>query len=144
MGTGIIVAVIAAVASLAGAAASFIFSLRREQAGDWRKVKFEHYREFMTALSGITGSDATPDGHRRFSLSSNTIQLIAPKTVIDALHRFRDEISVSNATDRVPERHDLLLSDLIRTIRADLGMPRRSNPDNLVIRLWVSGTSDGP
>lgn len=142
MGAGIIVAVIAAVASLLGAVLSFVFAHRREQAGDWRRVKFEHYREFMSALSGITGSDATPEGHRRFALSSNTIQLIAPKTVIDALHRFRDEIAASNAASRVPDLHDLLLSDLIRSIRADLGMPHRQNPDDLVIRLWVSGTND--
>jgi hypothetical protein len=140
METGIIVAGIAAVASLLGAAASFFFSLRREHAGDWRKVKFEHYREFMTALSSITGSDATPDGHRRFAQASNTIQLIAPKRVIDALHAFREEIAVTNPS-RSPERQAILLSKLIREIRADLGVPRRANSADLTIRFWVSGVN---
>jgi len=144
MGTGIIVAVIAALASLAGAILSFWFSQRRERAGDWRKVKFEHYREFMTALSGITGSDATPDGHRRFALASNTVQLVASKQVIEALHSFRDEISASNPR-RSGDKHDVLLSALIREIRADLGLSQKSNPSGLSIRLWVSGTnSDEP
>ena len=141
METSIIVAVIAAGASLLGAIASIFFSLRREQAGDWRKVKFEHYREFMAALSGITGSDATPEGHRRFALASNTVQLVASKQVIAALHVFRDEIAASN-TKRSWAREDVLLSRLIREIRLDLGLSRSANPDDLSIRLWTSGTND--
>lgn len=141
METGIIVAVIAAGASLLGALASIVFSLRREQAGDWRKVKFKHYREFMAALSGITGSDATPDGQRRFALVSNTVQLVASREVIEALHAFRNEISASNPR-RSRDKHDVLLSALIREIRADLGLSQRSNPPGLSIRLWVSGTND--
>lgn len=141
METGILIAVISAMASLVGAAASFLFSLRREQAGDWRKVKFEHYCEFMTALSGITGSDATSAGHRLFAQASNTIQLVASKRVIDALHDFREEIASSNAHPST-ERQAMLLSTMVREIRADLGVPRRSNPDDLSVRLWVSGTND--
>lgn len=138
METGIIVAVIAAVASLVGAALSFVFSLRRETAGDWRKVKFEHYREFMTALSRVVGADATSEGHRQFAQASNTVQLVASKPVIEALHEFRDEISGSNP-HRSLERYDVLLSRLIREIRADLGLSWRSNPTSLSIRLWHSG-----
>ncbi|MBN9087347.1 MAG: hypothetical protein J0J01_10610 [Reyranella sp.] len=138
METGIVVAVITAGASLLVALASIVFSLRREQAGDWRKVKFEHYREFMSALSGIVGADVTPEGQRRFAQACNTVQLVASKQVIEALHDFRDEISGSNP-HRSKERHDALLSRLIREIRTDLGLSQRSNPPGLSIRLWHSG-----
>ena len=138
METGIIVAVIAAVASLLGAATGYWFSLWREQAGDWRKVKFEHYREFMTALQGVTGSDATPDGRKNFARSSTAIQLVASKQVVEALHALLSAVSESNP-DRLREQHDQLVSKLVREIRSDLGVPCKQNPDNLPIRLWGSG-----
>jgi len=138
METGILVAIIAAMASLTGAALSFLFASRKEREADWRKIKFEHYREFMNSLSGIIGSDATPDGNRRFAQACNTVQLVASKQVIESLHEFRDEIAGSNP-HRSREKHDELLSRLIRGIRADLGMSTASNPADLSIRLWVSG-----
>jgi hypothetical protein len=138
METGIVVAVIAAATSLVGAALSFFFSIRKEREADWRKVKFEHYREFMNSLSSIVGSDASPEGHRRFAQACNTLQLVASKRVIASLHDFRDEIAGSNP-NRSIEGHDKLLSRLIRDIRADLGIPSAANPADLSIRLWVSG-----
>jgi hypothetical protein len=138
METGIAVAIIAAFASIAGAALSFFFSMRKEREADWRKVKFEHYREFMTALAAIVGSDATPEGHLRFAQISNTAQLVASRQVIEALHAYRDENSVSNV-NRSQDKVDTLLSRLIREMRADLGMSTESNPADLAVRLWVSG-----
>jgi hypothetical protein len=141
METGVVIAIISAVASVVGAAVSFLFSMRKEREADWRKIKFEHYREFMDALSSIVGMDATPEGHRRFAQACNTVQLIASKQVIKRLHNFRDEISISNAKNRSQEKHDELLSALIRDIRADLGISPISNPTDLSIRLWVSGVA---
>lgn len=138
METAIVVATIAAAASLVGAALSFYFATRKERESDWRKVKFEHYREFMGAVSDIVGTDATSEGQRRFTQACNTVQLVASKQVIDALHKFRDEIGPSNP-HRSKEKHDELLSRLIREIRADLGISRSSNPADLSVRLWVSG-----
>jgi hypothetical protein len=138
MEPGIAVAIIAAFASIGGAALSFYFSMRKEREADWRKVKFEHYREFMAALAAIVGSDSTPEGHFRFAQSSNTVQLVASRQVITALHAFRDENSLSNVS-RSQDRVDALLSSLIREMRADLGMSVESNPADLSVRLWVSG-----
>jgi hypothetical protein len=66
------------------------------------------------------------------------VQLVASKQVIKALHDFRDETAGSNP-HRSLEKHDKLLSKLVREIRADLGVTAQSNPDDLTIQLWVSG-----
>jgi hypothetical protein len=66
MEMGIVVAMIAAMTSLAGAALSFFFAMRKEKEADWRKIKFEHYQEFMNSLSSIVGSDASPEGPPTF------------------------------------------------------------------------------
>lgn len=84
-------------------AVSFYWTKKREREADWQKYKFEQYREFVTALSGIVGTDATPDGNRRFALASNTFQLLAGGPVITVLHAFQDEIRQSNL-DKSRER----------------------------------------
>jgi uncharacterized membrane-anchored protein YjiN (DUF445 family) len=98
----------------------------------------------MTSLSAIVGSVSTPEGHRQFARSCNTVQLVASKQVIEALHEFRDEISDSNPL-RSRTKHDELLSKLIREIRTDLSISPNENPASLAIRLWESGVkNEGP
>jgi hypothetical protein len=138
METSVIIAIISAFASVLGAAVSVSFSMRKEREADWRKLKFEHYREFMAALSRIVGTDATPERHLRYAQACNTVQLVASAQVINALHNFRNEIAVSNP-NRSQEKHDQLLSVLIRNIRTGLGISPTSNPADLSIRLWLSG-----
>jgi hypothetical protein len=140
METAILVAVISAAASIVGASLSFYFAKKKDQEADWRKIKFEHYREFMTALSNIVGSDSTPEGQRRFTHAGNTVQLIASKSVIVRLIEFREAIAISNR-QRTQEMHDELLSKLVREFRADLGILPGSNPVDLPIRLWASGAN---
>jgi hypothetical protein len=141
MDTPVTVAVIAAAAAVVAPAISFYLTKKKEREADWQKYKFEHYREFVAALGGIVGTDATPEGNLRFAVSSNTLNLIAPKAVIAALHEFQDEIRVTN-TDKSRVRHDKLLSQLIWRIRADLNIPGTPAPNEFDVGLWCSGAAD--
>lgn len=49
----------------------------------------------------------------------DSMSLVAPASVLQALHNFQGEISCRN-TRRSPEEHDRLLNILIRAIRADM------------------------
>jgi hypothetical protein len=138
--TPIIVAVIsAAAAAVVAPAISCYLTKKKEREADWQKYKFEQYRECVTALGGIVGTDSTPDGNRRFAVSCNTLHLIASKDVITALHEFQDEIRDSNP-NKSRVRHDELLSRLIWDIRADLRIPGTPAADEFVAGLWCSGT----
>ena len=92
-----------------------------------------------TPLSGIVGTDSTPEGNKRFAEACNTLHLIASKGVLNALHDFQDEIKISN-TNRNGKRHDALLSRLEWEIRKDLGIPRNPSLKQFNARLWCSGT----
>jgi hypothetical protein len=143
MESSILIAIISAAASVSGAVLSFFFATRKEKESDWRKIKFDHYKEFMSALSGIVGSDAVPETQKRFVQASNTVQLVASKEVIEALHGYRDEIAVSNSRQS-NDKHDFLLSALIHHIRADLGVRESENPPGLSVRLFSSGVNEKP
>jgi hypothetical protein len=139
MDTPITVAAIsAAAAAVVAPAISFYLTKKKEREADWQKCKFEQYREFGTALGGIVGTDATPEGTRRFAVSCNTLHLIASQPVITALHAYQDEIRESN-TDKSRTRHDALLSRLIWEIRQDLELPGNPAVGEFVAGLWSSG-----
>jgi hypothetical protein len=139
--TPITVAVISAAAAVVVPAISFYLTKKREREADWQRYKFEQYQEFMMALSGIVGTDSTPDGNRRFTMATNTLQLLAAGPVITALHAFRDEIRQSNP-NKSRERHDALLSRLIWEIREDLRIPGTPDADQFVAGLWCSGAGE--
>ena len=140
--TAITVALISAGAAFVVAPAiSYYLTKKKEREADWRKYKFEQYKEFVTALSGIVGTDSTPAGNQRFAVACNTLNLIASKAVTTALHEFQDEIRVSN-TNRSRTRHDALLSRLIWEIRADLGIPGTPAVTEFAAGLWCSGAAD--
>ena len=140
MDTPVTVAVISAAAAVVVPAISFYLTKKKEREADWQKYKFEQYREFVTALSGIVSTDSTPDGNRHFAVASNTLQLLASKSVITALHEFRDEIRVSNPNKSL-ERHDALLSRLIWEIRRDLKIPGTPPVGEFIASLWCSGVN---
>ena len=141
MDTPILVAVISATASLAVAAVTFSLTKRKEREAEWRKQKLEHYREFLDALSGVVGSDSTPDGQRRWARATNTIGLVASQQVLLALRRFQDAIAKSNPNPSA-EAHDRALNQLMLSIRADLEVTPADDPATFSFRLWCSGSND--
>jgi hypothetical protein len=96
MDAPIIVAIISAAAAIIVPAISFSFTKRKERQDDWRRYKFEMYKDFVQSLSGIVGTDSTPGGNRRFAEACNTLHLIASKGVLRTLHDFQEAVSVSN------------------------------------------------
>lgn len=141
METPVIVAIISAAAGIATAAISFFLTKKKERETEWRKLKLEHYREFLDALNGIVGTDSNPDNQRRWAKSTNTIGLVASQTVLLALWKFQDAISQHNQ-NRSREEHDKRLNELILAIRADLGVTPKDNPELFSFHLWCSGVKN--
>src|SRR3546814_18245251 len=110
METTVIVAIISATALILVQIVGHYFSRWKESEADWRKNKFEQYRQFLTALSSILGSDSTPEGHREFAMACNTHHLIASERAIKALQNIRDEIAIPTSKkqkkERTEERHE--------------------------------------
>ncbi|MDC8757202.1 hypothetical protein [Janthinobacterium fluminis] len=128
---GVIVATLTAVVTYAT-------TKKREREAEIRKEKLEHYKEFMTSLSGVILGEDTPDGQRAFSRACNKLNLVAPYAVIVALQGFQQEIKVTNSNG-TRERHDELMSALIHSMRKDLGLNAKNESDSLVFGLWASG-----
>jgi hypothetical protein len=124
MSDAIVVAIIAASASVVIAALTFYLTKRHELSVQWRDAKLNHYKVLFSALSdlAVDGTDKD-DANKRFALAANTISLAAPQYVIDALMAYHDEIKFSNPSRSV-ERHDRLLKELLIAVRKDIGLSK--------------------
>ena len=119
MDAPIIVAITSAATALAVAVATYAFSRRRDREADWRKARLEHYREFIAALSGITGRRALAADQVRYSNAVNSLTLVAPASVLRVLYDFQDEIGPRNL-NKSPDSHDAAIANLLRELRCDI------------------------
>ena len=83
------------------------------------KVKLEHYREYVRALSGVARSRVTPEAHARYADAVNSLPLIGSAEVLRALNDFQAEISPTNQS-RTVKKHDTCLNTLFRSMRRDV------------------------
>jgi hypothetical protein len=138
MDTAVVVAIISGVVAVFAPSSAFFFTKAKEREADRQRRKLEQYGELLAAISSIVGTDATPQGHRRFAAACNTLSLMASVGVIQALHGYQDEIRVSNP-NKSDEKHDVLYSKLVWEIRKDLGIPGPRRAEDFSVRLWCSG-----
>lgn len=113
------VAVISSIAAVIVAALTYLLAKRREREAEWRKLKLDHYKEYVAALSAIVGSRATEDLHGRYSDAFNALVLVAPGTVLQELYEFQRVTSIGN-TKWTFEQHDAALAKVLRAVRRDI------------------------
>ncbi len=132
----IIVAIITAGAAIIVAVVSFFLNESAKRKTEWQQKKFGHYQNLLLAISDlvIDGKNKTK-ANQDFSTASNTIALIAPQKVIDALMAFHDEVKWANRDSASPERHDELLKNLILLIREDIGLSKNDDSKTFAFHL---------
>ncbi len=139
--SSVLVEAIAGAAAVIVAALSYVFTKMKEREADWRKWKFEQYKDFVASLSGTVVGDSTPDGQRAFTRACNTLNLIGSAGVLAALRAFRYETGPSNPHKSLA-KHDELLSRLIWEIREDVGIPETPEVSEFSAHSWSSGTAE--
>ncbi len=135
------VAVISAAASIVAVAVTSILNKRQQLAATLREQKLNHYKVLLSALSDLAVDGTDKDkANQHFALAVNTIALVAPQSVIDALMKFHDEAKFSNPNPS-GDRHDELLKKLLLAIRADLKLPFKDDPRTFDFHLIGSSPS---
>ena len=121
MDTTILVSVITIAGSILVASITFYFSKKHELKMKWLKEKRDHYKNLLLALSDLAIDGVDKDeANQRFSSYFNTVSLVAPVYVINALMNFHNEVKSSNRNHSTTENHDRLLKELLLAIRKDL------------------------
>jgi hypothetical protein len=95
-----------------------------------------HYKVLFSALSdlAVDGTDKRK-ANMQFALAVNTIALVAPQYVINALMNFHDAVKYSNNSKTSPEKHDELLKELLLAVRKDIGRAHGDKASSFVFHL---------
>jgi hypothetical protein len=117
----VMVAAITASGGVIVAALSYFLTKRQQREAAWRDSKLNHYKALLSAISDLAVNNQDVEAHHRFALAMNTLALVAPQKVVDAMLAFHDGVK-STSEDRSAERHDQLLAELLLAIRADVGI----------------------
>jgi hypothetical protein len=145
MNTPVAVEVIAGTVAVIVAALSYLFTKKKEREADWRKWKYEQYKEFVASLSGFVGPNPRPENHRIFLNACNTLNLIGSQGVLAALQ----SLIASMNSDNPREENNARISKLIWEIRKDVRIPGTPGATEFSARLWFpvqkssEGSSDG-
>jgi len=131
--TAIVIAIIAAIATIIAPAISYFLTKHFEREAEWRAHKLEHYKAFMLALNAIVGPNPPTDDRVRFANAANNIFLVGSTEVLVALRDFLD-VTADGKSDL--DRHDELLTKLIVAIRHDTGIKGAAVPEGYEFRLW--------
>ena len=135
MDTNILVAIISVSGSIIIASLTYYFTRLMQTKTEWQREKMNHYKVLLSALSdlAVDGTDKRK-ANESFSLASNTICLVAPQCVVNALMEFHDEVKFSNPNQTI-EKHDLLLKRLLLAIRKDIGLAKKDREDSFGFHL---------
>ena len=129
------VAIVSAGLSAVGAALTFYVTKRAERLDKLQQRKLEHYGQLMNAISDLASDEVNQrEANERFNQAANTIVLVAPQRVIQALMEFHDEIRISNMS-RSQAGHDNRLKALVLALRESLDLPFADDPSTFQFHL---------
>jgi hypothetical protein len=119
MNSGIAVVALSSLTAIVVAAITYFTTKSREREAEWRKVKLDQYKEYLTALAGMVGDLRSHENTARYATAYNTVELFASQEVIERLHYYQDLTKLP--ADKVPlDEHDRRLTQLMLAIRRDL------------------------
>ena len=122
---------IASAAAIIVATLSYLFTKMKEREADWRKWKYEQYKEFLAALSANVGPP-NPETHCVFLKECNTLNLIGSRSVLASLQ----SLIASMNSDNPREENNARISKLIWEIRKDLRIPGTPGAEDFSARIW--------
>ena len=132
---GIIIAVISA-------SLSYYFTKLNQQKSDERKLKEKFYLDYIKALSNNVMAGNPDETRGKLSDAHNHIILIGSSNVVNKLRDFSEFIAIPNRKHFTLERHDKLLTELLKSMRADLYKYKDVNKDYPIVALLGNRSRD--
>lgn len=128
----IILAILGIVAAAISIALTNYFSKKNQLIFEERKLKEAHYIRFIDTVSEMLTSSFTEKTRKDFAHIQNNLYLVASQEVVCNLVIFNDFL---NASPVSREKHNELLTNLIKAMRADLYGTHKVNTNYPIIEL---------
>lgn len=131
----LLVPVIGVIVAAVSAGLTYYFTKKQQIAADESRLKEKYYLNYIQAISNIVVSNNSEKARDQLADAQNQLLLTGSSDVVAKLMLFHDFIKPSNAQNFTSEKHDEILTELLKKMRTDLYKNRNVNLDYPVIHL---------
>lgn len=125
----LLVPIIGIVVAAVSAGLTYYFAKKQQIAADESRLKEKYYLNYIEAVSNIVVSDNSESARDQLADAQNQLLLIGSAEVVSDLMIFHDYVKPSNSKNFVSEKHDKLLTNLLKSMRKDLYKSKKVNED---------------
>lgn len=123
----LLVPIIGVVVAAVSAGLTYLFAKKQQIASDESRLKEKYYLNYIEAVSNIVLSNNSERARNQLADAQNQLLLVGSADVVDKLMIFHNYIKPSNLQNFVPEKHDELLTELLKSMRTDLYKNQKVN-----------------
>lgn len=131
----ILVSVVGIIIAALSASLSYFFAKRNQLRADESRLKEEYYLNYIKSLSDNVISANLDETRSKLSDAHNHILLIGSSDVVGKLRQFSTLIAIDNPNGFTHDEHDILLTELIKSMRIDLYKNSKINANYPIISL---------
>ena len=128
----LLVPIIGIVVAAVSAGLTYYFAKKQQIAADESRLKEKYYLNYIEAVSNIVVSDNSESARDQLA---DQLLLVGSAEVVSNLMIFFDYINPINSKNFVSEKHDKLLTNLLKSMRKDLYKSKKVNEDYPLIHL---------
>jgi hypothetical protein len=133
MNDAMLAAAISGSVSLTVAIVGYYLTRRKEREADWRKMKFEIYKEYVSALSQQLNNMESSEV--RYLEACNSLTLVAPSVIVSAVQTFNNIFFGKDSGDL-----GKAIQKLLSALREDVHGRRRTGHQHLSLTLYHKST----
>ncbi len=135
-----IIPLISIIVAIVSASLSYYFTKKLQMKSDERRLKEEYYQNYINAISEVAMNNKDFKALDNLADNHNKITLVgSPEVVLNAMN-FHSYIIESRKNNSFSiQHHDLILTELIKSMRLDLYKTKKTNKNYPVIHLSGKG-----
>ena len=135
-----IVPLVSIVVAIISASLSYYFTKRLQMKADERRLKEEYYQKYINAVSEVAINNDDLSALNKLADSHNKITLIGSSNVVLKAMNFHTYlVNCKRGKAFSLQKHDEMLTDLIKAMRLDLYKKKNTNKDYPIIHLSGKG-----
>lgn len=131
----LLVPVIGIIVAATSAGLTYLFAQKQQIASDESRLKEKYYLNYIEAVSNIVLSNNAEQARNQLADAQNQLLLVGSADVVAKLMIFHDYIKPSNSQNKNFDKHDELLTSLLKSMRIDLYKNKNVNMGYPIIHL---------
>lgn len=133
----IVITSLGIITAIITASLSYYFSKKNQLEADERRLKEKYYLEYIQSVSDMVVITDKEKARARLAEAQNQLLLIGSADVVENVLKFHDYVKPSNKEQREnsEDKHDMLLTEIMKAMRRDLYKNKRINKSYPLIHL---------